>query len=261
MPKLLALDLDGTTFGEGTVLPAINRRRILEARERGTRICFVSGRKEAEPISHLFDLADYLVLNNGGTALEMPDCRELYTTLVKRADMLRMIDYCTENSVILHMFSPGYWGVNLVTPALAGIERSYGGRTVLYKTAADLPFETTDGFVASGDEAKLERAREFIAAEGLWLSCAVSEPESMDIMPGGIDKWKGVSFLAAREKIAVADVIAVGNYYNDREMIVGAGIGVAVQNAPDDLKALADYVTVRRHGEGAVAEVIEQFIL
>ena len=53
--------------------------------------------------------------------------------------------------------------------------------------------------------------------------------------------------------------IAIGDQHNDLPMIERAGLGIAVQNADESLKAKADYVTDRAHEEGAVAEVIEKF--
>ena len=94
MRKMLALDLDGTTFGVRTQLSEANRRALLAAKRAGTAVCFVTGRKSVEPISHLCALADYFVLNNGGTVVAAPDMEQLYTTLVERSDMLRLIDFC-----------------------------------------------------------------------------------------------------------------------------------------------------------------------
>ena len=72
MRKMLALDLDGTTFGVRTQLSEANRRALLAAKRAGTAVCFVTGRKSVEPISHLCALADYFVLNIGRTESPVP---------------------------------------------------------------------------------------------------------------------------------------------------------------------------------------------
>lgn len=74
--------------------------------------------------------------------------------------------------------------------------------------------------------------REFIEQEGLRLTCAVTNATSMDVMPEGVNKWRGTAYVAAREGIAYENIVAAGNYYNDLELIRGAGVGVAVRNAP-----------------------------
>ena len=56
-------------------------------------------------------------------------------------------------------------------------------------------------------------------------------------------------------------MVAVGDYDNDLEMILQSGIGVAVGNARECVKARADYVTVRDNEAGAVADMINELVL
>ena len=57
------------------------------------------------------------------------------------------------------------------------------------------------------------------------------------------------------------DIITVGNYYNDLDMLQHAAVGIAVANAVDDVKKACDIVTKADNNQGVVAEVIERFIL
>ena len=66
---------------------------------------------------------------------------------------------------------------------------------------------------------------------------------------------------AARLGIAPEETIAVGDNSNDVSMIRAAGLGCAVANATDEAKAAADYVCQADNNAGAVAEVIEKFVL
>ena len=56
------------------------------------------------------------------------------------------------------------------------------------------------------------------------------------------------------------EVLAVGDYLNDFELLKEAGVAIAVENAVDELKNKADFVTKRSNNEGAVAEVIEMIL-
>ena len=56
------------------------------------------------------------------------------------------------------------------------------------------------------------------------------------------------------------DVIAIGDNYNDVDMIKEAGLGVCVAGASDEIKSLSDYTTTLDYDEGAVREVIEKFV-
>ena len=66
--------------------------------------------------------------------------------------------------------------------------------------------------------------------------------------------------LASLLGIEASEVICVGDAGNDRHMLQYAGLSVAMGNADDDIKALADHVTAS-NAEDGVARVIEQFIL
>lgn len=77
----------------------------------------------------------------------------------------------------------------------------------------------------------------------------------------GIDKGYGLRWLAKYLKIDIAHTIAIGDNYNDVEMIKEANLGVAVACARDDIKAIAQYVTKNDYYQGAVKEVIEKFVL
>jgi hydroxymethylpyrimidine pyrophosphatase-like HAD family hydrolase len=62
-------------------------------------------------------------------------------------------------------------------------------------------------------------------------------------------------------KVPVADTIAVGDEENDCPMIEAAGVGVAMSNASQVAKDIADYVTANDNNHSGITEVIEKFVL
>ena len=107
----------------------------------------------------------------------------------------------------------------------------------------------------------LEPVCRFIDQLRLPMSYTPSEDQCVDIMTLGISKWGGLQRLARLLEIPDERIIAAGDYNNDIEMIQGAGIGVAVGNALDEVKAAADYVTKRDNDHDAIAEIVEKFLL
>ncbi len=77
----------------------------------------------------------------------------------------------------------------------------------------------------------------------------------------GVDKGYGLRWLANYLGYHQNEVIAVGDNYNDVEMIKEAGLGVCVLSAGEDIQELSDYVTTVDYDDGAVKEVIEKFVL
>ncbi len=77
----------------------------------------------------------------------------------------------------------------------------------------------------------------------------------------GASKGDGLMELARILGVDKADTVACGDERNDISMVEAAGIGCAVSNGRDELKAVADYITQKDNNNGAVAEVIRKFIL
>ncbi len=92
-------------------------------------------------------------------------------------------------------------------------------------------------------------------------SCFLANDEYLEFCPKGINKGSGVKYLSRFLNIPLEDTVAIGDERNDISMIKEANIGVAVKNAIPELKQEADYVTQNDCEHGAVAEVIERFIL
>ena len=77
-----------------------------------------------------------------------------------------------------------------------------------------------------------------------------------EIAPAGVSKWSGVLHLAEQSGICREEICAVGDDVNDIPMILGAGLGVAMGNALDEVKAVADRVAPGHDSDGLV-EVVE----
>ncbi len=71
-------------------------------------------------------------------------------------------------------------------------------------------------------------------------------------------KSNAVRFVGGRLGLKPEEIVAMGDNYNDVEMIQFAGMGVAMGNAPDDIKAKADFVTDTNNNDG-VRKALEKF--
>ena len=75
---------------------------------------------------------------------------------------------------------------------------------------------------------------------------------AVHIKKKGINKLTGLSYVSERRGWDLGKTVAIGDSGNDAEVIRGVGFGIAVGNAEEDLKEIADYVTLKDHGEGVV---------
>ena len=87
-----------------------------------------------------------------------------------------------------------------------------------------------------------------------------STPFFLEILRPEANKGSGISLLAKELGLKQEEIICVGDAGNDKHMIEYAGLGVAMGNATDEIKEMADYVTLSNDEDG-VAHVINKFIL
>ncbi|WP_310488546.1 HAD-IIB family hydrolase, partial [Chamaesiphon sp. VAR_69_metabat_338] len=93
------------------------------------------------------------------------------------------------------------------------------------------------------------------------LHITTSVPIFLETTQSGVDKGSAIDYVAQELLgITAANVLAIGDNYNDVEMIGYAGIGVAMGNAPSDVQSIANWVAPSVDADGA-AVAIEKFIL
>lgn len=80
------------------------------------------------------------------------------------------------------------------------------------------------------------------------------------LLASGVSKWRGIKILAESLNIAHEDILTVGNYYNDIDMLQHAGVGIAVANSLPEVKDVADFVTEYDNNHDAVAEIISKML-
>lgn len=259
-PWLLALDLDGTTCNDEGCLGEKTKQALAAARRAGHTVVFATGRRDVDmlPLGEDYRCADYLALNNGGKLVRTADGAVLANTLVDPAAARTLVERCLKEDWILHVVSGLYWSVNRRDEGLWDYVEKVGVVPKLFDSPDQVPLDAIEGFMATADRDPICR---FIDEAGLPLVHVHSEPACVDIMPGGITKWHGLSKLAEILKVPTGRIIAAGDYNNDLEMIQNAGVGVAVANALPGVKAAADYVTPHDNNHDAVADIVEHFLL
>jgi hypothetical protein len=107
------------------------------------------------------------------------------------------------------------------------------------------------------DEPVLHVARERFAGRA---DVTISHPRFLEFLRPGVSKGAAVRWLARRAGVPAANVMAIGDQFNDLEMIAGAGHGSAMPHAPAAVRAAARYIASPLEEEGA-ASLIEQLVL
>ncbi len=110
-------------------------------------------------------------------------------------------------------------------------------------------------------EEELQSVRSAYLADPIpGLAGFCSSSVMLEFMRNDADKGTGLAALAARLGIAREEVIAIGDGENDIPMLRWAGLGVAMANAPDDVKAAADLIAPHCDEDGC-AQIMEKYLL
>ncbi|WP_438446646.1 Cof-type HAD-IIB family hydrolase [Gorillibacterium sp. sgz5001074] len=241
---MLALDMDGTLLNEEKEISGENRRWIGEASRAGIAVMFSTGRgrQSALPYAEQLGLETPMVLVNGSEVWRTPN--ELYKRTLMPLDWIR-----TMRKMALD-YDVWYWAY-----AVQGIfNRENWPKTPEAEEAMGwLKF----GYY-SENPVKLPAIRKTLEGWGT-LEITNSHPFNIELNPLGISKASGLRDVCEFLGLEMSQVIAMGDSENDLSMIREAGLGVAMGNAQDEVKAEADAVTATNDEDG-VARVIRRYI-
>lgn len=254
--KLLAMDIDGTAVCDDYSLGKKSKEAIRLAQQEGHMIVFVTGRRDIDMLTLAEDqwLVDYQILNTGGKILRCADRAVLSNDLIPPQVCKRLITHCLEQNIQLQICNGLTWQVTKMTDETLEYARDLGVIPEIITSLEETDWKYgLEGFMATQDMEAVAAHIDSSVPEVYYVN---SEPDCIDIMRTGVSKWNGIQRLANMLGIDDEDIITVGNYYNDLDMLHHAKVGIAVANAVDAVKEEADFVTESDNNHDAVEEII-----
>lgn len=252
-PRLVALDIDGTLLHrDGTMSQDVVDRvhRVVAA---GVPVVLATGRgwHATEPVFEALGLPPgHVVCSNGAMTLRHPPTEVVRQVTFDPGPVIRSaLAHRPDVRVAVEEVGRGY-RLNRAFP-----EGDLSGQLV-YESVEELSARPVTRVVVRDPEATEE---EFLAlAERLGLhgvSYFIGYTAWLDISPEGVDKAAALALVCEELGVAAEDVLALGDGRNDIEMLAWAGRGVALGEAPEEVKAVADHVTGPFAEGGTVVEL------
>jgi hydroxymethylpyrimidine pyrophosphatase-like HAD family hydrolase len=274
--RLLVADVDGTLTNSRHEVVELTCRVVDRIRAAGVRVMLATGRRyrDALPVQERLGIDDAPLVTASGALVKRPVdhatlWRAAFAPGVLGGVLRRIVAAGHEPVVYTDSFAAGR---DFHCRTLAGAEPGGGGLPEylhLNRHLADVrpdldvapPADAFAGFVMGSRDAMLALEAELAAAFPRALSIHVIKSPRYrewlcEIAPAGTTKWSGVAAVAASWGIAADEICAVGDDLNDLPMIRGAGLGVAMGNAADEVRAAADVVVGTHDGSG-IADVAE----
>jgi Cof subfamily protein (haloacid dehalogenase superfamily) len=268
--KLLIVDIDGTIAGESNQVSPRVTQAIAAAQDRGVRVGIATGRMYKSALRfHQEIAADMPIIAYQGAWIQDPATGVIHRHCPVPVDIAReLIDYFEQPALLdklsIHVYRDDCLYVREINPDTElYVGRSGIGVTPVADLRALLTERPTKILAMSEDTALiqdlLQDLRRKYTADRLHITTSV--PIFLETTQSGIDKGNAIDYVAKNLlEITAENVLAIGDNYNDVEMLAYAGIGVAMGNAPADVRALADWVAPDVNSDG-VAVAIEKFIL
>jgi len=263
--KLVALDLDDTLLDPGLKISAACAQAIREARAQGARITISTGRmfRSALPYAQQLRIDVPLITYQGAWVKNSLSGEILYNKPVPDMLAREIIQYFKAAGVHCH----SYYDDQLVMESLSEEGRFYsqlaGVDIVLSNDLlGDLKHYDAMKIMAIifDERLVLEMEQELRSKYGEKLHITRSKPYFLEVMHPLANKAKALEVVAGHYGIQRHEVMAVGDSYNDLEMIEWAGLGVAMGNACEAVKDAADFVSFSNEEEG-VCEALRRFVL
>jgi len=274
--RLLVADVDGTLTNSRHEVPDATRRAIARIRAAGVRVMLATGRRYRDtlPVHERLGIDDAPLVTASGALVKRPAdhatlWRAAFGAGVLEGVLARIVGTGHEPVLYTDSFLAGH---DFHCRSLAAAEAGGGGLAEyldrnrhLANVVPDLhvapPAGVFAGFAMGPREAMLALESDLAAAfPGALSTHVIKSPRYREwlceIAPAEVTKWSGVSAVAARWGIEAAEICAVGDDVNDLPMIRGAGLGVAMGNAVDEVRGAA-HVVVGSHDGTGIADVAD----
>jgi hydroxymethylpyrimidine pyrophosphatase-like HAD family hydrolase len=264
-PKLVALDIDGTLLkwieGVGTTYEQVSppvHAAVHRALAAGAHVVLASGRSP-HGMTNIADLLDlhpaagerlWVVASNGAVVFRYPPIDVVHEVTFDAAPAVAaVLEHHPSALVAVEERGVGY-RVNRPFPdgeltgefTIADVEDLVA--VPVSRVIIRDPDATADDFVALGAKLGLH-GTDYVVGWTAWL----------DLAPMGVSKASGLEYVARELGIDAADVLAIGDGRNDIEMLQWAGRGVAMGQAVEEVREIADDVTATVYDEGAAVEL------
>lgn len=268
MYRIIALDLDGTLTNAQKEITPQTREALMKAQEMGVRIILATGRPPygVVPLAEELELARYggfILCYNGGLI-------QNYATkecIFEQKLSLEELPYLCKRSSEAGFTIMTYKETEIYTenPADEYVHKaSFINKMPIHQVAhfqTDVPAPIYKCLIVGEPEGLHELEEQLKEEVSDRLDLFRSMPYFIEVVPKGINKAHSLDVLMKSLGLTRENLIAVGDGWNDASMIQYAGMGVAMANAQPEVKAVADYITLRTNEEDGVAEVVEKFLL
>jgi len=273
--RLLALDVDGTLLDPAGELRSAVQEAVMAVQQRGLRVVLCTGRRfrTARPLAQTLQLDGPLVVHNGALVKDLASGQTLQQSYIAAEMYHPALALLRRLSTPMMYVDAFHENVDILTESMEGahpFQRDYLQDQLAHcRIVDDIASPLAHGVLMlsiMADGTNLQALRPVVeqtmGTRGRVHLLVNKNYQGyiLEILQAGVSKWQALQQLAAQQGITPEEIIAVGDDHNDLDMIRYAGLGIAMGNAVDTVKAAADAIT-GSNAEDGLMQALERFVL
>jgi len=267
--KLLVVDIDGTLLDKKGAISAEDKKALTKAGDSGIQVSLSTGRVVQACIKILDQLSldGYHMFFDGALVYNPEKGEEVYVSPISEELVLQVVEFAHLQKMDLDLYSATHYFVERETWA-TDIRREFFSLEPIIVDFTKLwqKERIIKGTLVVSSAEEKAKAKDFYlhfknSLNFSWTRTpAYPEVDFINVVAPDVSKGKALEALASFLGIPLTEVMAIGDGANDIPLLSSAGLAIAMDNASDELKAVADYVTLDV-GHNGVAAAIGKFLL
>ncbi|MCF8009541.1 MAG: Cof-type HAD-IIB family hydrolase [Halanaerobiales bacterium] len=263
MYKLVVIDLDDTLLNNNQKISENNKKAISMVQKKGIEIMIATGRMYSSTKPYLKELSldNEVIVYNGSLVKDIKSDKTIYHKPVSINLARKIIMDAKMMNVHINLYMDDKLYVDQDNEYKRRYEKISGIKAILVKDLLKhLDQEPTKLLVIEDDIDTLNRFKEkLINKYNNRLEVTKSKSYYIEIGAKSVNKGKTLKHILDKKEINPNQIIAIGDSYNDIEMLSYAKTSVVVDNAPQDIKEKVDFITPNHNYDG-VALILDKLI-
>lgn len=267
--SIIALDLDGTLTNSEKIITLRTFDALMKAQREGVRLVLASGRPTfgIAALANQLQLADYggyVLSYNGGRIIDWCEKTVIFSQVVDPKLVPILYDFAEKAQLPIVTYLPEAILASKNEGQYLAEEARINGMPVVVaqnfvEEAKQIEGGSTKFLIPGEPELLIQLESEMKAALSEQMEVFRSAPFFLELPPKGIDKAQSLQRLLTHLGLERESLMAFGDGFNDLSMIQFAGQGVAMANAVEEVKSIADFVTTSNEEDG-IAHALEQLL-
>jgi Cof subfamily protein (haloacid dehalogenase superfamily) len=262
---MIALDLDGTLNNDQKIITPKTREALIAVQQQGVVVVLASGRPTPgmKRESDALELEKYhglLLSYNGGRIVDVTTNEVLYEKSLPKEIAVKLLKHLEDFPVTPIVDDSSHYYTTDRKEFMVEFESKLNnmGIRIVNNVADDLDFRPVKILIAAPNELLMPVSDKIMKPFQYELSFIQSSPVYLEATVKGINKASSLKNICDHLNIKPEEVMAFGDAQNDISMLKFAGLGVAMGNAVDCVKEIADEVTLSNNEDG-IAHTLHKY--